>query len=281
MKEGYNMLFELYGYVNENGTNSKILVENKVKANDIEKVNENNMFKSLSRLPNAKASKNGITHILMKDGEDIVLYTVIAEKKIDRTKITSLDSNYFKGRVEIVNTKRYTTDEPTDKPSLAPVNNTTEYNKTADYSQDGEPYRGNTGKLTTCQEERFLAKHINYYLPLMGLRKIDMSSVSTEQENPLFFLSSFGDSRIYLDMLNCLTDRKLLQYYNTNSYQKTILIRFGFPEFIDLDEHVCGTILEAVYEISHMQGNNFVKNAILKALIGDYINNENKQIRFL
>ena len=108
-----------------------------------------------------------------------------------------------------------------------------------------------------------------------------METLDTTQNNPLYFLSTLGDSRLYLDMLNKITDRKLLQFFNTNAYQKSILVRFGFPEFVDLDEHVCGTILEALYEVAYLQNNEFVQRSILEALVGEHIKAESYSIDFM
>ena len=268
-----NKKFTVYGYSDGTNNNLKALVDTELTKVEIDKILNQGDYKMFKAMPTTNRITSGLRVVFVKDEDEAVIYKANSNKKLNVNKIndSGLDGKYFVNNIQVLGEERCPIGAENKVVTSEPVK----------YSQEGEAYSGITGKLTTCQEEKFLAAHINYYLPLMGLRQINMETLDTTQNNPLYFLSTLGDSRLYLDMLNKITDRKLLQFFNTNAYQKSILVRFGFPEFVDLDEHVCGTILEALYKVAHLQNNVFVQRGILEALVGEHIKAESYSIDFI
>lgn len=268
--------FVFYTYNTESKMNNKMLVDKAVEKQVVEKIMSENNFHCMKKNDNMAQSNTGVTHVVITEDNSVVVYKANSSVKIKLKEITGPDCDYFKQNIQLKKFKEYEIAEAKEavKKLMKP--------SSAAYSQEGAPYKGTTSKLlNSSQEEKFLAMHLNYYLPKMGLRQVNMEELDKDQDNPLYFLSSLGDSRLYLDMLNKISDRKLLQYFNTNAYQKTILVKFGFPEFIDLDEHMCGTILEVFYEVAHMQGNEFVGKAIMQALVGNYIEENDYKVTFV
>lgn len=268
-----NKKFTVYGYSDGTNNNLKALVDTELTKAEIDKILNQGDYKMFKDMPSTNSISSGLRVIFVKDEAEAIIYSVNASMKLNVSTINKdgLESKYFTKRVQILGEERYSVGVENKVVTSGPIK----------YSQEGEAYSGTTGKLTTCQEEKFLAAHINYYLPLIGLKQINMETLDTTQNNPLYFLSTLGDSRLYLDMLNKITDRKLLQFFNTNAYQKSILVRFGFPEFVDLDEHVCGTILEALYEIAYLQNNALIQREILEALVGEHIKSKSYSIDFV
>lgn len=129
-------------------------------------------------------------------------------------------------------------------------------------------------RLDSNEEEALLRAHINYYLNEIGLACIDL-----EKNNyPLHFLSTKGDSYIYLSLLDHFDSRRAITTVSSNNAMQLALGRSGWVEFLEVHAHLAGTFFEVLYACAHLQKNDTVIRDLEVALVGNVVMSEQSNI---
>lgn len=117
-------------------------------------------------------------------------------------------------------------------------------------------------KKGSDKEGNILKRVLNYYLYELGLTPLkEIENYTPEQ---VFYLSTKGDFEIGLQL------KKLspieASYFEQNQVMRDAMITLGFREVIGCNIHLIGSLFEALYYITCIQGNSDISNRIFKAL---------------
>lgn len=121
--------------------------------------------------------------------------------------------------------------------------------------------------IASKSEEEFLVENINYYLDLLHLRSIDIEKTTW----PIHYISTIGDSEVKKAYFKYIPNRKYQNEILSNQNMKSAMMRLGFYELHDLDNHLVGSLYEALFAIAIMQESIYAISVLENALFGNPI----------
>lgn len=119
--------------------------------------------------------------------------------------------------------------------------------------------------IASKSEEEFLAENINYYLDFLNLKPIDFE----ETTMPIHYLSTIGDSEVAKTYFKYVPNRRYQNEILTNQNMKLAMLRLGFYELHDMNDHLVGSLFETLYAIAIMQESVYAISVLENALFGN------------